>query len=145
MGDMDIGDMFHNFMLHERVQVLAGIDLTSFYPAELTGEVRFLWERWKRSAMGLKNSPYNTIQGVLFAEEVIRGDHLNKKNVFRWDAVRLNLPGSPTYMPHLSWVSKIRSHDGSYSKLVGYTRHRKEKERPMSRPGSLGGLSDTCF
>jgi hypothetical protein len=112
MGDMDIGDMFHNFMLHERVQVLAGIDLTSFYPAELTGEVRFLWERWKRSAMGLKNSPYNTIQGVLFAEEVIRGDHLNKKNVFRWDAVRLNLPGSPTYMPHLSWVSKIRSHDG---------------------------------
>ena len=112
MGDMDIGDMFHNFMLHEKVQVLAGIDLTSFYPAELTGETRVLWERWKRAAMGLRNFPYNTIQGVLFAEELIRGDHLNENNVFRWDTVRLNLPGSPTYMPHLTWVSKIRAHDG---------------------------------
>ena len=27
LGDIDIGDMFHNFMLHEKVQKLAGIFL----------------------------------------------------------------------------------------------------------------------
>jgi hypothetical protein len=112
MGDMDIGDMFHNFMLHEKVQVLAGIDLTTFYPAELTGEVQVLWERWMTSAMGLRSSPYNTIQGVLFAEEVIRGDPRVADNVFRWDEVRLNLPWSHSYQPHVAWVSKIRHEDG---------------------------------
>jgi hypothetical protein len=35
MGDMDIRDMFHNFMLHEDVQKLAGLDITPFYPEEL--------------------------------------------------------------------------------------------------------------
>lgn len=30
MGDMDIGDMFHNFMLHEDLRQVAGIDLTPF-------------------------------------------------------------------------------------------------------------------
>jgi hypothetical protein len=111
MGDLDIGDMFHNFILHERVQVLAGIDLTTFYPVELSQGVRTIWERWKRCAMGLKSSPYNTIQGALYAEEVIRGDPKARENVFRWDEVSLNLPGSPSYQPHLAWVRKVRHED----------------------------------
>jgi hypothetical protein len=35
MGDIDIGDMFHNFMLHDSVQRVAGIDLTPFFPEDL--------------------------------------------------------------------------------------------------------------
>jgi hypothetical protein len=75
MGDIDVGDMFHNFMLHEKVQIVAGIDLTPSFPEEVLsqGQSKVLWERWCRSAMGLKSSPYNSIQGILFAEEVIRG------------------------------------------------------------------------
>jgi hypothetical protein len=75
MGDIDVGDMFHNFMLHEKVQIVAGIDLTPTSPEEVLsqGQSKVLWERWCRSAMGLKSSPYNSIQGILFAEEVIRG------------------------------------------------------------------------
>jgi len=61
MGDMDIGDMFHNFMLHEDVQKLAGLDITPFYPEELRDGRRMIWERWSRCAMGLRSSPYNAV------------------------------------------------------------------------------------
>jgi hypothetical protein len=54
LGDIDIGDMFHNFILHEKVQMLAGIDLTPFFPEELTKkkELKAIWLRWVRSANG---------------------------------------------------------------------------------------------
>jgi len=112
MGDMDIGDMFHNFMLHEDVQKLAGLDITPFYPEELRDGRRMIWERWSRCAMGLRSSPYNAVQGVLFAEEIIKGDPSRADNIFRWSRARLNLPGSPDYQPHLPWVSKVRDEDG---------------------------------
>jgi len=110
MGDIDIGDMFHNFMLHEGVQKVAGIDITPFFLEELNHrrDVRMIWERWVRCAMGLKCSPYNTIQGALFMDEIIRGNPKDPANPFRWSTVRLNLPGSPDYQPHLAWVSVIR-------------------------------------
>ena len=45
-------------------------------------------------------------------DEKIGGDRLDKYNVFCWDYVRLNLPGSPEYTPSLPWVSKVRADDG---------------------------------
>ena len=62
--------------------------------------------------MGLKSSPYQVCQAILFAEEVIRGDRKDKENPFKWDKVRVNLPGSPRYDPTKPWVSKIRVSDG---------------------------------
>ena len=59
--------------------------------------------------MGLKHSPYQTGQGMLFAEGVIRGDRHDAKNIFRWAEVVLNLPGSDTYDPTHPWVYKQRS------------------------------------
>jgi len=114
MGDIDVGDMFHNYVLHEAVQRVAGIDLTPFFPEELEtrANVRMVWERWVRSAMGLKNSPYNAIQGALIMDEVIRGNKDDPRNIFHWDFVRLNLPGQINYRPELPWVSKVRSEDG---------------------------------
>ncbi len=46
------------------------------------------------------------------AEEVIRGDPADASNVFRWDRVELNLPGSEGYDPSRPWVAKYRSEDG---------------------------------
>ncbi len=114
LGDLDVGDMFHNFMLHPDTQLHTGIDLTPFFTKEALGlgKCKVLWEQWWRSAMGLKSSPYNCIQGILFSEEVIRGDPSNPKNVFRWDEVKLNLPGSQDYKPWLPWVSRVRHSDG---------------------------------
>jgi hypothetical protein len=114
MGDIDIGDMFLNFMLHDDVRMVAGVDLTPFSPEELDdqGQVNVIWERWTRCGMGFKSSPYNTIQGILMAEEIVRGDHRDANNILRWDTVLLNLPGSISYQPGKPWVMKIRSPDG---------------------------------
>ena len=45
-------------------------------------------------------------------DEVIRGNKDDPRNIFRWDHVRLNLPGQEDYRPELPWVSKVRSEDG---------------------------------
>ena len=113
MGDVDLGECFLNFILHESIQSLCGVDFTDMFKEELDGEARTqLWERWVRCAMGLKSSPYQVCQAILFAEEVIRGDRKDKDNPFKWDKVRVNLPGSPGYDPTKPWVSKIRVSDG---------------------------------
>jgi hypothetical protein len=114
MGDIDIGDMFHNFVLHESLRRVAGIDLTNYFPEEiaLRGIANVLWEHWSRCGMGFKPSPYFAIQAILFAEEMLRGDPSCQSNVFRWDHVRLNLPGSVGYDPSKPWVSKLRTLDG---------------------------------
>jgi hypothetical protein len=112
MGDIDIGEMFLNFMLHPRMQQHAGVDLTPFFPEELTANRKVIWEHWSRCGMGFRFSPYQAVQGVLFAEMFIRGDRHDPTNVLRWDSVVLNLPGSLSYSPASSWVYKIRS-DGS--------------------------------
>jgi hypothetical protein len=62
--------------------------------------------------MGLKSSPYQAVQAILVAKEVVRGDRRDPNNAFRWDTVRLNLPGSKEYDPRLPWVSKLRLDDG---------------------------------
>jgi hypothetical protein len=114
MGDMDVGEMFLNFILHESMQALCGVDLTKFFgdTSNLDGKPKLLWERWVRAAMGLKSSPYQSVQGMLVVKEVILGDRLDPENVFRWDHIRMNLPGSKTYDPSLPWVSKVRLSDG---------------------------------
>ncbi len=114
MGDLDIGDMFHNFIMLMSLRMVAGVDLTSFFPEELLRRVdlRVIWEHWCRCGMGFKNSPYNTIQGMLIAEEVTRGNPHDLKNIFRWSKVVINLPGDVLYKPWLPWVFKVRVEDG---------------------------------
>jgi hypothetical protein len=57
--------------------------------------------------MGFRPSPYVTGRMNLWAEEIVRGDPGDLSNVFRWDRIRLNLPGSPSFDPTLPWVSKV--------------------------------------
>jgi hypothetical protein len=86
MADVDIGEMFLNFILHCELQSLAGVDLTHYFPksAENTpdGKGAKVWETWQRAAMGLRSSPYQVVQAMGVAEEVIRGDRKDPKNVF---------------------------------------------------------------
>ena len=76
MDDTDLGEFFLNFILHQTLRELAGVDLTLYRTEEeikgLSASVMAVcWERWARCAMGLKPSPYQTGQGMLFAEDVI--------------------------------------------------------------------------
>ena len=105
LADIDVGEMFLNFILHESLRVYAGVDLTSHFPLSGGGT---LWETWQRAAMGLKSSPYQACQAMGFVEEEIRGSRTDPKNVFRWDRVRMNLPGSDGYDPRQPWVSKVQ-------------------------------------
>ena len=111
MGDNDLGEMFLNFMLDEKTQDLCGVDVTPYFEEETKGGI--IWERWNRCLMGLKPSPHNAALSFGNAEELIRGDRRSETNPFRWDSIRLNLPGSATYNPMLPWVSKVRTADGA--------------------------------
>jgi hypothetical protein len=50
MGDMDVGDMFLNFILHKCTQALCGVDLLAFFEDAATdenGKPKLLWwEHW---------------------------------------------------------------------------------------------------
>jgi hypothetical protein len=94
MGDLDVGECFLNFMLHPTLRPYAGVDFTLFFPLAEEGveldpdgkpsahQTATVWETWLRAAMGLKSSPYQAVQGLGFAEEVVRGDRRDPKNVF---------------------------------------------------------------
>jgi hypothetical protein len=116
MADVDIGEMFLNFILHRELRTLAGVDLTHYFPKDAKdtpdGRGVKVWETWQRAAMGLRSSPYQAVQAMGVAEEVIRGDRKDPSNVFRWDEVVLNLPGDEDYDPSMPWVYKVRCNDG---------------------------------
>jgi hypothetical protein len=75
-----------------------------------------VWEAWGRAAMGLTPSPFQAVQRMAYAKEVILGDRKDPANPFRWDWVQMNLPGQVGYDPSKPWVSKIRKEDG---RIVG--------------------------
>ena len=62
--------------------------------------------------MGLRPSPYQACQGMMWALEIIFGDRNDAQNVSRYDRIRLNLPGHHDYKPTRPWVYKERK-DGS--------------------------------
>ena len=133
MGDADVGEMFHNFMLEESLQPYVGVDFKQFNfdPLELKGLTSLLssttqqeeiltWhemilnaggERWTRMCMGMRQSPYVCTQGLHRAEEVVKGDALEETNPFNWIQVVFNLPGNKMYDPKLPWIYRI-THDG---------------------------------
>jgi hypothetical protein len=108
MADLDVGEMFSNFSLHPTTQPWAGVDLTLFLPS---ADGRLQWMRWCRSLMRCKSSLYQACQAMLVADELIRGSPRDMKNPFRWDWVRMNLPGSANYCCSKPWVSKVRTCD----------------------------------
>lgn len=97
-GDIDLGEMFLNYFLDEEVRPYAGLDLKEEFPDAQR------YERWERTLMGLRLSPFICTQSFAWGEEIVRGDLKAEKNPFRWDKVVLNLPGSETYDPSMPWV-----------------------------------------
>lgn len=114
MADADLGEMFLNFPLHKLLRRLCGVDLSTHIPK--AGMERH-WVRWERAAMGLRSSPYQCTQGGQFVLEMAMGDRRDPTNVFRWERVELNLPGSPDYKPSRAWVT-LRRADGSLASFV---------------------------
>ena len=105
-GDIDLGEMFLNYFLDEKLRPYAGVDVSGIRELlvdhfhELPGEdKRRLVMRWERNLMGLSSSPYNSTRTFAWSEDFIRGDRHDPANPLRWDRVVLNLIGSENYDP----------------------------------------------
>ena len=112
-ADLDIGEMFLNFTLHEELRKFSGVDITHMRSDDLADQewesqrVK-RWERWCRNWMGLRDSPYRSLQMLLKAKAVAYGDRHDASNPFQWNKVILNLPGSSEYMSGKPWVQKVK-------------------------------------
>ena len=66
-GDRDFGEMFLNFMLHPEARAYCGVDLSQL-DLDLKGtgfsDKTSLIGSWTRNAMGLRSSPYLSVQSV---------------------------------------------------------------------------------
>lgn len=101
MADRDVSDIFLNFQLHCSVKPYIGVDVSSLFEdgKEDKPREKRLWYHWDRNLMGFKSSPYNFVKMALVVEEVVKGDCLDKSNIFQWEHVQLNLPGTSNYTP----------------------------------------------
>ena len=61
MADLDIGEMFLNFVLHSDLRHLSGVDI-AHYTDDVGDLGQVVWEAWQRCAMGLKPSPHQAVQ-----------------------------------------------------------------------------------
>ena len=108
--DGDIGEMFLNFMVHEMLRELSGVDISHVRSDDPIFEAAraAAWERWCRNWMGLKDSPVRSIQLMTRVKLVAYGDRRVRTNPFHWERVVFNLPGMADYRPDLPWGMKVR-------------------------------------
>ena len=67
---------------------------------------RAIWMRWNRTLMGFRSSPFIACKIYGWCLDVVQGDITNEKNSFRWDGIKLNLPGSQHFDPTIPWAMK---------------------------------------
>ena len=111
--DLDVGEQFLNYKLHDNLRQLSGVDIRevrSRDPVDESWEVSRPgnWERWERNWMGLRDSPYRSLQWQVRLKIEVYGDRHDRTNPFHWEKVVMNLPGSTGYRASLPWVMKVR-------------------------------------
>jgi hypothetical protein len=121
-GDFDIGEQFHNYILHESEQVYCGVEI----PTSVTRQLRDKGlevsssMRWGRLVFGWQSSPYLALRMLTRALECALGEALDTTNEFAWCGVHLNLPGAPNYNPGRPRVQKMRADTLPATELVLY-------------------------
>ena len=103
-GDMDVGEMFLNFMLHFKDRKHFGV---RYFSKDDKGKEIVELTRFCRLMFGSKCSPYAAVQMMYRAMEVIVGNPEEPNNIFNWVDIKLNLPGDENYEPWKSRLSKI--------------------------------------
>ena len=66
--------------------------------------VRETLRRWHRNWMGLRDSPYGSLQWQVWLKLEVYRDRRVLSNPFHWDHGELNLPGSRGYRADLPWL-----------------------------------------
>jgi hypothetical protein len=104
--DNDYGEMFHNWWMHPELRSYSAVDLTPLFGTTEEGKPTI--EAWTRLPMGERPSPYAAVQQGRRLRRAFLGDPANENNIFKWDYVEVNLPGSKGYRPGRPWFSKRR-------------------------------------
>jgi hypothetical protein len=119
-GDFDIGEQFHNYMLHPQEQIYCGVHVPGETVRRLVSEglaVEPLM-RWSRLVFGWQSSPYLALRMLARALEIAvetTGD-----NVFQIHQVRLNLPGQSDYDPSQPRLVKLRANGDTSADIIVY-------------------------
>ena len=115
MADNDVGECFYNWRLDKQVIPFTGIDLSCYFrtsdSSESAGSARRgprSWFSWQRPPMGCRPAPYISARCMALLKEETLGNRLDVANVFQWDELVLNCPGSPNYRPWMPPVFKQR-------------------------------------
>jgi hypothetical protein len=121
-GDFDIGEQFHNYILHESEQVYCGVEVPLSVVERLQAEGIQITAplRWGRLVFGWQSSPYLALRMLTRALEYAVGDPLDPGNAFGWSGVALNLPGAPGYDPGKPRVMKARLDGAPATEIVLY-------------------------
>jgi hypothetical protein len=120
LADNDYGEMFLNFPLHPDLRRYCGVDLSQLFPELIKDGKDYVIGQWMRNAMGLRGSPYCSVQGCLRAKRHIMGDPKEVGNPFEWDHIELNLPCSADYDASKPWIMKMRKDGDIASEVVQY-------------------------
>ncbi len=111
--NLNVQNQFLNFKLHRNMQEYSGVDVSqvrSKAPSDAAWEESRpgRWEQWERNWMGLRDSPYRSLQWQVRLKMEVYGNRKDAANPFHWNHVEFNLPGSKGYRSDLPWVMKIR-------------------------------------
>lgn len=111
-GDIDLGEMFLNYPLDPRIRPYAGVETYRPSRMEKRENLKRIFHRWNRCAMGMMCSPYNATQSFSVSAEVITGDTKDTSSPLGWDRVVLNMPGTQGYNPCMPWCYRWNSSRG---------------------------------
>jgi len=101
-ADLDLGEMFLNYFIDDKLRPYCGVDVS-----KLGEQGCNKWVRWNRTLMGFRSSPYIAVKMFGWTLDMVRGNKNDLNNPFRWNRIRLNLPGSDGYNPMIPWVCKM--------------------------------------
>ena len=84
--------MLLNFLLNDTMKEMTGVDVQHVRSKEALGldwenNIQLDFERWCRNWMGLRDSPYRSIQLLVRLEIEAYGDWWDRSNRFHWGRV----------------------------------------------------------
>jgi hypothetical protein len=103
-SDMDVGEMFLNYLMHYSERHMFGARIVSGEPPN---EVQPIM-RFQRLLFGGAPCPYMAVQGHARAMELVLGDHKDPSNPLHWMSTITNWPFTVGYDPSLPRIVRVR-------------------------------------
>ena len=149
--DVDVGQHFNNFRVHEKDRHLLGVRVTETRNDGSPEKDSFM--RFNVLNFGLKCAPEQACQGQARILEICRGDRRDENNPFQWERVLLNLPCCEEFDPAFPRVMPIRRDNELATRETSYVddirgagrgeKNARDGARYLkSRMNSLGNQAD---